>query len=303
MKLKHLFGLFFCGSLIFFAYCLWVFSALAKVDNEFEINTRFRENDLYNWLAPQRSKNLISRCGENRSSEVEQRYIKPSVLNECILSEKPCVDMLATVAPARFFWKTASDIYLEKEQILKDILKALKAGKIKNRFGKTMRCMMQLVAALQEEEHILDAAHASLPWQYSYFAGLYNVWNYSPVMLFTFLHYSHGIAELPEWIKSPLNRFASWYMATKYPQLKAETKKLIKKKTSWLFHWVVESRVEKTFDQIKDKAERHSYIQDYSPYYHKLQYDFDLEAKNICTELVRLIDRNKALQEILLPYV
>jgi len=300
MKLKNLFGLLFCGTLLFFGYCLWVFGALTKIDQQFEINTRFKDNDLHNWLAPQRKQNLISRFSENRSSETEPSSIKPSALQECILSDKPCVDMLATIAPARFFWKTASDIYFEKEQFQKELFKAMKSGKIKDRFGKTIRCKMQLVASLQEEQVLLRNALSTLSWHYTYFGGLYNMWNYSPVTFFTFLHYSRFIAGLPEWMKSPLNSLASWYMAAKYPEMKHETKKIIKKKTSWFFHWVVESRVEKTFDEIKNKAEKHSYIHDYSPYYHKLQYDFDLEAKNIYDDLVRLIERNKALQEVLL---
>lgn len=300
MKLKNLFGLLFCGSLLFFGYCLWVFGALTKIDQQFEINTRFKDNDLHNWLAPQRKQNLISRFSENRSSETEPSSIKPSALQECILSDKPCVDMLGTIAPARFFWKTATDIYLEKEQVQKEIFKSLKTGKIKDRFGKTIRCKMQLIASLQEEQALLRNALSTLPWYYQYFGGLYNIWNYSPVTFFTFLHYSRFIAGLPDWMKSPLNSLASWYMTAKYPEIKHETKKIIKKKTSWFFHWIVESRVEKTFDEIKNKAEKHSYIHDYSPYYHKLQYDFDLEAKNIYNDLVRLIERNKALQEILL---
>lgn len=300
MKLKNLFGLLFCGSLLFFGYCLWVFGALTKVDQQFEINTRFKDNDLQNWLAPQRKQHLISRWSENRSSETEQKYIKPSVLQECILSEKPCVDMLASIAPARFFWKTASDIYLEKDQVQKELFKALKSGKIKDRFGRSIRCKTQLIASLQDEQVLLKNALTPLPAHYSYFGGLYNIWSYWPVTFFTFLHYSQFIAALPQWVKSPLNTLASWFMAKKYPEIKHETKKIIKKKTSWFFHWVVESRVEKTFDEIKNKAEKHSYIQDYSAYYQRLQYDFDLEAKNIYNELVRLIERNRALQEVTL---
>ncbi len=300
MKLKSFFGILFCGSLLFFGYCLWVFGALTTIDQQFEINTRFKDNDLHNWLAPQRKQNLLSRFSENRASETEPHYIKPSVLQECILSDKPCVDMLASIAPQRIFWKTAADIYLEKEQIQKELFKALKSGKIKDRFGKKIQCKTLAVTALQEEQILLTAALTKLPYHYKYFGGLYNVWNYSPVTFFTFLHYSRFISGLPEWIKSPLNSLASWYMTSKYPEIKHETKKIIKKKTFWFFHWVVESRVEKTFDKIQSKAEKHSYIHDYSPYYHKLQYDFDLEAKNIYSELVRLIERNKALQEILL---
>jgi hypothetical protein len=300
MKFKHFFGLFFCGTLLFFGYCLWVFGALTKIDRQFEINTRFKDNDLHSWLAPQRNRDLISRWGENRSAQAEPRHIKPAVLNECILADRPCVDMLATIAPARFFWKTADDIYLEKDQVQKELFKALKGGKIKDRFGKSVRCRMQLLGLLQEEQNVLQNALSTLPSYYAYFGGLYNTWNYSPVTFFTFLHYSHFIARLPDWIKKPLNNLAAWYMDKKYPHLKEETKKLIKKKTTRLFHWLVESRVDKTFDEIQNKAEKHSYIHDYSPYYHKLQYDFDLEAKNIYNELVRLIERNQALQEILL---
>ncbi|MBY0109791.1 MAG: hypothetical protein K2X90_01635 [Candidatus Babeliaceae bacterium] len=299
MKLKHFFGLLFFGSLLFFGYCLWVFGALAQVDQLFEINTRFKDNDLQNWLAPQRKENLISRFGENRSSQTEPRAIKTSVLNECILAEKPCVDMLAAIAPARFFWKTAPDIYLEKEQVQKELFKALKAGKIKDRFDKPIKCKTQLMASLQEEQALLKNSLDSLPAHYAYFGGLYNLWNYSPVSFFTFLHYSRFISELPGWLKNHLNSLASWYMAKKYPEMKQETKKIIKKKTSWFFHWVVESRVEKAFEEIKNKAEKHSYIHDYSPYYHKLQNDFDLEAKNVYNELLRLLERNKALQEII----
>lgn len=299
MKLKHFFGIFFCGSLIFFGYCLWVFGALAPLDQQFEINTRFKDNDLHNWLAPQRKMLLLSRFGENRASETEPRSIKPSVLNECILADKPCVDMLAAIAPARIFWKTASDIYLDKEHVRQELLKALKMGKMKDRFGNKVQCKSMLIHALHEEGTLLQAARATLPWHYQYFGGLYTLWNYSPVMLFTFLHYSQFIAGLPDWIKQYLNHLASWYMARKYPHIKEETKKLVKNKTMRLFHWFVESRVEKTFEEIKTRAEKHSYIHDYSPYYHKLQYDFDLEAKNIYIELERLINRNKALQEIL----
>ncbi len=300
MESKQLLGLFFCGSLLFFAYCLWVFGALVKVDQQFEINTRFKQNDLHEWLAPQRKENLLSRWSENRSAQTEQHYIKPSVLHECILSDKPCVDMLAAIAPARFFWKTASDVYLEKDQIQKELLRAIKSGKIKDAAGKTIKCKMQVAGILQEEEILLKNALESLPHHYVYFGGLYNVWNYSPVMLFGLLHYSSFIAGLPDWVKKPLNSLAAWYMDKKYPEMKEETKKLIKNKTTRLFHWLVESRVEKAFDKIQSKAEKHSYIHDYSPYYHKLQYDFDLEAKNIYNELIRLIERNKALQEILL---
>ena len=118
----------------------------------------------------------------------------------------------------------------EKEQIQKELFKALKSGKIKDRFGKKIQCKTLAVTALQEEQILLTAALTKLPYHYKYFGGLYNVWNYSPVTFFTFLHYSRFISGLPEWIKSPLNSLASWYMTSKYPEIKHETKKIIKKK-------------------------------------------------------------------------
>ncbi len=300
MKLKHFFGFLFCAILLFLGYSLWVFSALQKIDYTLEINTRFKRADLDDWFAPQRSSNLISRWQENRTWQTPQQDIRPSVINECILSENPCVSMLEKIAPARIFWKTGSDLLIERNQVLNELTKALKSGKLKDRLGNKIASAEQLITALQEEHIMLEKSFQNLSWHYSYFGGLYNVWNYTPMALFTVLHYSHLISTLPQWIKDPLNKAISSYVTSHYQQIKEETKQVVKKKTYRIFHWLVEHRVNRTFEKMKKKGEKHSYIHDYSPYYRKLSYDFDLEVKNIYEELRRLIQRNEALQEIIL---
>ena len=300
MDFKQFFGISFCALLIFFGYCLWVFGALKPIDELFEINTRFRNNDLQEWLAPQRAHPSLSRFGENRSSGVEPRYIKPAVLHECLLADEPCVDMLGDIAPAKVFWKTATDIYLDKATVQAELVRALKGGKFKDASGRVIKSKELLLAELKEELSVLQAALDTLSPHYRSFGLLYTIWNYTPVTFFTFLHYSRIIAQMPSWIKEPLNRLAAWYMEHKYPQIKEDAKKLIKEKTTRFFHWIVDKRVDKTFRKIQTKAAKHLYIHDYSPYYHKLQYDFDLEAKNVYDELVRLIDRNKALKHLII---
>ncbi|GEM_PF-3834895 len=298
IRFKHLFGLLFCGTLVFFGYNLYVFGPLSKVDAEFEINTHFKNNDLNDWLSPQRANQLVSRWRENRTTNVPQSAVKPAVLNQCILTEKPCVEMLEEIAPARAFWKTEADIFSEKNSVKSELAKALASKKLKNRFGKTITTKEQLMSALKEEQTFIEQGMQQIPWYYRPACRFYNFWNYTPIVFFTFLHYSHLIAALPEWIKDKLNALASWYMESKYKQIKEDTKKIVKQKTWRIFHRIVESRVEKTFNALQSKAEKQSYIHDYSPYYRKLRYDFDLEIKNIYNELERLLERNLALQEI-----
>ncbi len=301
VRLKHIIAFVFVTSLLFFGYNLFVFVTLSRIDTQFQINTRFTGSDLNDWLAPQRETLLFTRSRQNRTSDNPQSALKPTVLNACLLSENPCVEMLQNIAPARIFWKTATDILIEKHAIEQELFKVLKSGKLKDYAGKKITLPEQFIKLLQLELNQLEQALEEIPWYYRFSCRWYNLWNYTPLTLFTFLHYSHLIAALPDWIKQPCNNLISWYMKKHYDQMKEDTKKIIKKKTFRLFHWIVESRVEKTFKKIQKKAEKHSYIHDYSPYYRKLRYDFDLEIKNIYEELVRLQERNKALQEILLP--
>lgn len=298
MKFKYLFGLLFCSALLFFAYNLYVFSILSKLDAAFEINTQFKNTDLHEWLAPQRERLPVTRWHENRTTGVAQKKLRPGVLNECILADVPCVGMLEEIAPARVFWKTGSDLLTERRQVQEELSEALSSKKLKNGSGKSIKTKEELLAELQQEEVLITNGLQEIPWYYRICCGFYNFWNYTPMVFFTFLHHSHTIAALPEWIKNKLNQLASWYMESQYEQIKEDTKKLVKKKTFRLFHWLVESRVEKAFNKLQSKAEKYSYIHDYSPYYRKLRYDFDLEVKNIYTELQRLRERNLALQEI-----
>ncbi len=301
MKIKHLFGLIFCGTLLFFGYNLYVFGALAKIDEQFEINTRFKENDLNNWLAPQRTQYPLTRWRENRTTGIAHANLKSSALHQCILSDKPCVQMLEDIAPERIFWKTGTDILTEQQQIRTELIKLLQGKKIKDINNRPITSAEHYRALLEQEEYQIKQALDALPWHYRICIPFYNLWNYSPMVLFTFLHYSHLIAALPMWVKDKLNTLLAWYMEGKYQELKEETKKAYKKKTFWFFHSVVESRVEKAFKKLQNKATQHTYIHDYSPYYRKLRYDFDLEVKNIYQELERLYERNQALQEIVQP--
>lgn len=298
MKFKHFFGLLFAGMLLFIGYNLWVFGALAPIDRKFEINTHFLSKDLHDWLAPQRNFQLLSRWRENRTTDTPHSAVRPSVLNDCILSESPCVDMLEEIAPSRPFWKTGADIIIEKQHVQCALNKAIKSGKLKTVSGMAIKTREQYIEALKQEQALLQETLNSIPWYYRYSCGLYNLWNYTPAALFTILHYSHIVTSLPDWMKHQLNRVIAWFMEHQYGKLKEETTTQVKKKTFRIFHWLVESKVNKAFNKIQSKAEKHTYIHDYSPYYHKLQYEFDLDVKNIYNELLRLIERNQALQEL-----
>lgn len=299
MKIRRIFAFLLLISLLLAGYMYYAFSKIQPIDRQFEINTRFLTNDLHDWFAPQRTTLLISRWKENRTAGLTHADVKPSVLNECILAETPCVDMLEDIAPARPFYKSAIDVLAHKQEIRVDLQRLFKKCKLKDQSGNVIRNKEQWQEALQEELKLLQDAQHQIRW-YRYFSGSYNLWHYPAMALFTFLHHSRSLATAPDWVKKSINSIITYFMPKVYSQIKQETKESVKKKTSWFFHWVVEHKVNKTFKKIEEKAQIHSYIHDYSPYYHKLQNDFDLEVKNIDHELTRLIDRNIALQEITL---
>ena len=298
MKLSTFFILFLGSLLIFTVYELSVFQSIRQADQRFEINTRFNEGDVMQWLAPTRKAFFMSRWHENITATPVPAGVNPFVIKDCILAEKPCADMLDALAQPIPVWKTGAEILQQKSEVCKELHKQLRQGKIVNKQRRTIKTVTLLSQELEEELALLRTTHDQTK-QYRFSCSLYNLVNYTPFYFFSALHYSKFISKLPEWIKNILNYFVSSYVQSRYEGIKTETTKLAHKQSPWYYRWHIADHIEKTFEAIKARAEQHTYIHDYSPYYQKLRRDFDLEVKNVYDELERLIERNLALQEIL----
>lgn len=291
-------GLIFFGmfitSLAVIHYQLTAAWRLRWIDEQLQINTRFKTDDISQWLQPSRTVLQATRWGETPAVTTQAVAPDMASLYTCCVEPHVTVEEFKKRCVIQKSWPTAHDIRIDRENFSQEMKKALKTSKIVPPQGKPVRTASGLIELLEQEFQQLQGV-ADIARHYRAWGTLYTYTEYPQQWLFKLLRLSYYTRHMPHWVIGGLNHAVSWWVNLQLPAWIHKAKVQTKQNTWWIFHGHVDRKITRMTTQLQEKIDRFGYIHDYWPYYQCLMGAFDLEVKDVSHEVSRLIARNREL--------
>jgi hypothetical protein len=292
-------GILFIGMLVSSAivihYQLTAAWRLRWIDEQLEINTRFKTDEISSWLLPVRTTLPVTRWAETPiTSPALTGSVDLTQLYTCCILPHSTAQDFQMQCPTHRSWYTHIAIKHDRQQVLADLKKAIKSGKFSNEWGKPVKTASGCIELIEHEhELLLNMLQEAQP--YSRWTTLYQYTEYPQQWLFAILRCSYYARYIPIWAQKWINSTIDWWMNLQLPLWIHKAKTQTKQQTWRIFHGHVDRKIEKMAQQLREKIQQHGYVHDYWPYYACLVDSFDLQVKDIIVDIKRLIARNREL--------